>query len=261
MADMDGIRRRIRLTLEHGKAIAFVGWRDSYHDDFTRGIPKEKVVFTDSTAPPAYVEFIFFTPNVPKTLRGKISDKRSVWNTSFPNPGEIKELLREFAGMIVPTAARATSAPPVTTDDEEVLDWLTQSQELGPMEKFVQEFLAEAAKNNSLVSSRMLKVLKDEHAKDVSMHKLKTGWIIPEKAQGKNKVGWYRAGVKMEELAKKVTVLPDAPLARAEFIIKQKDSLLADKATVEAKLAEINAKLALIEKVETKIDDLNKLLK
>lgn len=261
MADtaLDGIRRRIRLELERGRAIAFVGWRDSYHDDFTRSIPPEKVVFTDSSAPPAHVGFIFFTRNVTPTLRGRISNNRSVSHVPL-DPQDVRSLLKECAGMIVPSPVRVARAPQASTSDE-ILDVLTKPQELSAMEKFVQAFRAEAAKNDGRVGRRMVGKMIREHGTESVIKLVAGGWIVAEVAKGKKRVGWYRAGEKMAELERKATILPDDPLERARFMLAQKDSLTAEKERLEGLLTAVKEKLELIEKIDQTIGQLNNLMK
>lgn len=40
-----GLVRRVRKVLNDGLSIAVFGWRDSNHNNFTKGLPKEKVIF------------------------------------------------------------------------------------------------------------------------------------------------------------------------------------------------------------------------
>ncbi|MFZ2886258.1 MAG: hypothetical protein WA021_00380 [Minisyncoccia bacterium] len=246
-----GIRRRIRLELEQGRTIGFVGWRDHYHDDFTRSIPQEKVVFARSEAPPAHVAFIFFTRMVNATKRGRIADKRAVVNEPL-EPHEIKNLLKEFTHLLAPPAGGATRAPQTASaeTDDYILDLLTKPQELSAMEKFVQAFRIEAAKNNGYVTSMALAALLRDHASLTTPKLVKEKWVIPEKAEGKSKVGRYRAGPKMEELEQKSIILPDNVYDRMRFYVDKKDALDVRKAQLETDLAEVNRELNLIERVK-----------
>lgn len=261
MADTsrDGILRRIRITLQQGRAVGFVGWRHTYHDEYTRIIPSAKVVFTNSTAPPAHVGIIFFTPNVDRKLVGKIAKNRSVMHTLL-EPGDIRALLKECNDLIGVTATPAPIAP-TTGDHDEVLDWLTKPLELSTMEKFAQAFLAEAAKNDDRVGRRTLgELIRKHHAESVPKL-LAGGWITSEIAPGKKRVGWYLAGAKMDDLQKKAVILPEDPLERARFLVAQKDALIAEKQKIEAMLAEVNGKLERVEKIVQAIDHLSKLMK
>jgi hypothetical protein len=258
-AALDGVRRRIRLELEQGRAIGFAGWRDSYHDDFTRSIPREKVVFTHSNAPPAYVGFIFFTKMVNSGLRGKISKGRSVIHVLL-DPSDVRTMLKECSTLLAPRAAATPDAPHSNATDD-VLDLLTSPQELAPMDQFVQAFQAEAAKSNGRVSSRVLKRLNDAHGTMSIYRLIKEGWIVAEKAPGKQKAGWYLAGATMVEHEKKASILPEDPLERARYLLGQKDGLKAEKERLEGQIAAVHAKLELIEKIAHAIGQLGALLK
>ena len=65
----------------------------------------------------------------------------------------------------------------------------------------------------------------------------------------------------MQELGQKVEVLPEDPVARVRFLIGQKESTLAEKAMLEAHVAELEDKLKLIAKAEAIFAQLEALLK
>jgi hypothetical protein len=259
-SELEGLKRRIRLTFQRKKAVAFVGWRDSYHDEFTRSIPREKVVFTVSSAPPSHVEFIFFTHHITPAQRGKIARGRSVSHRQL-SEGEIKSLLRDFPELSRPAATSESASREPQADADEILDVLTKPQELSVMHRFVKAFREEAAKTQGLVGRIVLGKIIRECKTDPVAKLVAAGWIVGEIAEGKKRIGSYREGDKMQEFDRQSAILPDDPLERARFLLARKADVVAKKARLEAELAETQKELDLIEKVAQTIGQLQDLMK
>jgi hypothetical protein len=143
---------------------------------------------------------------------------------------------------------------------DDLLDFLTQplqkKEEVKKMteyDTFKQKFLAAASSNNGLVGCRMVNdFITSSGVKEKIKQLVSLGWVEPFTAEGKSKVGWYKAGMLMLSEAKPDTPTPppESPAARIEYLIAQKPQLLAQKEALEKQVAEISSKLAMIEEAE-----------
>lgn len=255
-----GIRNRIHKTLQQGKAVAFVGWREAFHDDFTRSIPPERVLFTNNN-PPDSVGFVFFTTVVNVDDRIRISRNRPSSQTLLEHT-RVRKLLAECNQELLQAAASKTEK---NAEDEagasEALDLLTMPQRLGKDEMFVRAFREAALRRDGVVSTHELSALIHEHEMPAVRQLLVDGWVLAEKAPGRERIGWYRAGPKMQEIEKRAAILPEDPFERARFILSREELLLNEKMTLEVRLDEIRASLEKIENLKRLMGQMSTLLK
>ncbi|MDO8623844.1 MAG: hypothetical protein Q7R54_00605 [bacterium] len=265
---MKAVLRRMRETLGDGYAVAIVGWRDSNHNQFTRELPADKVVFTDDSEVPSRVHFALITRFVSHTTMAGLK-KRTILHNAALETGEIKRLLEGCADLLAtPVRVESAASSAVVTPKIEVvspldahhqiLEYLTEpQQELSDMQKFVADFLRAAANNNGAVSTKTVAKLRDEHHIVESATLLsKTGWLVAEAGSGKQKIGWYRAGEKILAMSKGLQTEPTDPIERAKFLIAQKETLLAEQDALESQTGAVSEKLDLIEQAEELLSQL-----
>ena len=274
------LTRRISETLQEGRLVAIIGWRDSNHNAFTRSLSSNVIKFLGDLprAPSQNIGYILFTRFISHSLveRVKRAKEKQCYHPIPVDIGQIKKILKSCEGLLkhsipqVQTTGTETlehlpgsSTNPVIHDG--LLDFLTQPQpettEMNEMEKFARAFQDPANKKaGNLVSSMTLGELRRScGVTKTNLQLITAGWIEKvEPANGKTKAFWYRPGRLMaHETPLKVTTLPETASGRAEFLISQKPGLLAEKGKLVARQKEIDDTLEMIEAAEqmfSKID-------
>ncbi len=259
------VRARVRSDLKQGKLVAVAGWRESSHDEFTRSLPADRVVFMGMSPPPSSANFTLLTTAVTGSSRGRISKGRQV-APRLLEASEIKKILMECKDLLkpVPVAssqqAQAQGAPTANLPDQ-ILDFLTQpDKELTAMEQFTKAFMA-AADPQGFVGRQVVGKLIAEHQVGDVKDLIRQGWVVGDVRPGKQRIGRYKAGPKMLEVNEKTEVLPENSLQRAQFLIGKEPALLEGKNRLEEQLAQINAKLTQIaqaKEIFAKLDDVMK---
>ena len=272
----DALIREVRATLESGLSIAVVGWRDSNHDAFTRGLPKQKVIFLEASAlnVPERAGYLLFTRFVYHTQFNRLRKGRSHYPGTLET-GEIKRLLRSCADLLLPALAQSAALPvpegmtevqaaeaalAVQELGDDVLDFLTtpkEKHEMSEMDKFVEAFQKEAAANKEVpdaVGKKILGKLIDQIlGKAYNAQKLaKDHWIEGVRRVEGGPIGYWKAGPKMQQATKDLDQEPDDPYELAKFLVRQKPS-------IEAELAKLQKKLARVETAEKVLAQLDQL--
>jgi hypothetical protein len=271
---MDRLVAKMRQTLQQNKAIAVVGWRDSDHDDFSRSLSAEQVVFVGNVVPPQVARYVLLTETVTGLVRDRATSGRSSWQTLLETK-EVHQALGRCKDMLKirpPANARAAApdvvkqqgvpdAPPSGDMPDGVLDIMTRSyRELTAMEKFVKAFLEAAKKDGGTVSSHTLTQLIREHDLSESPQTLaKKGFVEGKVADGGERITRYAAGPKMVEIDQTVELVPSEPLARAQYVISKESALLGEKEQLEKRLAEVTQELEVIGQAKEFIGKLEKL--
>src|SRR3989344_7673272 len=162
----------LRRTLQSGKAIAIVGWRDSDHDEFTRSLSTEQIAFARKRRPDGPFGYVLVAPSVKPSERGKAT-KNVRAHPKLLSPTEIKDALAQCKDLLrIVEQPRletkpASSTPPhqdaqpdaqheEVLNGDKLLDYLTHpsGRPMGNMEKFVVAFQKEAAAGDGTVSTR-----------------------------------------------------------------------------------------------------------
>lgn len=263
---------RMRQTLEKGEIIAIVGWKASNHNEFTKGLPKEKMVFKESSQdPPLGASLVLMTRFVDHTFFEHLKKGWLVHPVPL-DTGKIKKLLegcKDLLEVAKPLPQARIRAPTVEEGElsqfdryHEIMDFLTEPRkEMNEMEKFTTAFFKEAERNHGRVSTFAIGKLIREHKAPQPPSLIKDGWIVPEVSSGKKKIGWYRAGDKMQGLKENLEHLPEDPLERAKALIAKKPKIAAQKTELEKQIEELDGKLSLIEQAENLMRQLTNLLK
>lgn len=93
-SQLNALIQRVRRTLESGLSVAVIGWRDSNHDEFTRGLSPEKVIFLDNS-PGTLAEkigLVLFTRFVRHKTVARLKKNKEVFPHILQN-GQIKTVL------------------------------------------------------------------------------------------------------------------------------------------------------------------------
>ena len=139
-------------------------------------------------------------------------------------------------------------APPAQPWSSERRVLAGTSKEDRIMDAFVAAFQKAALENDGKVGRRTMGKLVREYEASPVPTLLGDGWITPEVAAGKTKIGWYRPGPKMGGAAAPLPApttggLPKDPLERARSMLAQEPSLKARQAALEVELRDVNAQL------------------
>jgi hypothetical protein len=273
-ASLKGLVPILRHQLQSGKAIAVVGWRDSDHDSLTRNLYANQVAFGRHKRPDGTFGYLLVTTHITSAERGKAT-KGIRSHPTLLNPDDVKNALQQCKDLLrvakepeipfEPPEAPSPSNPPdaeepVTEDTsteepgrEKLLDLLTHpgTTRMNSMDKFVTAFQKEAAaSSDGTVGSRTLGKLVLEHKVPNAQILLKGGFLIPITGEGKLKIGRYKAGHKMVELARQSTSLPDDPLDAMRLLVSQKPEVEQSIKDHEAQLFALREKLGAIEEAE-----------
>ncbi len=289
--------RKVKETLESGKVVAVIGWRNNHHTPFTRGLPDRKVRFYTNEKPPKKIGsstgLILCAKYVchATTDRIKNKDNHDLFYPILLEYRIIKETLKACQDLMVlrpcaPFAGASSGVPKETVQgggpplqavdskdsgvpesaDDEALDFATRPRrkcEMSQMDKFVKSFLSAAAKDkNGCVGRNILSDMRAALGIKESAPKLvKTGWILPEVRKGKSKVGCYKAGPKMLEAGRDEKFEPEDPVERAKHLISQEPDLLTEKTDLTVRLEQVEQRLSRIEKAKGLLGQLEDLMK
>ena len=270
---LEALIQRVRTTLESGLSIAFVGWRDINHNQFTARLPEKKVLFLDASPAslPERVGLVLFTKYVDHKIVAQIRRKKSVHKIVL-EVRDIRTILESCKDAILTpshgdTAKTATAEPatPANELSDAALNLITtprEKYEMNKMDCLTKAFLeAAAADKEDRVSMRVLSKLRAAcDIKETPQQLVSAGWIDGVTAGGKTKIGWYKAGSKMlENTGPEKAEEPDDPYEWAKWRVAQEDAVLARKAEIEVELAKVVAEIAEIELAKEALARLNDL--
>lgn len=277
------LTQRIRKTLESGLSVAIIGWRDSNHNQFTRKIPRTKVVFFEETPSTLgqSIGYAIFTKFVghPAFVRIKGANKDRV-HSVVVQMGQLRILLESCQDLFfslqsnVPisnaprmevTDTNAHKASPEQSLTDMALDFLTTPKEdfkMTDMDKFCRAFLEKSRLHkNKLVGKRVLARLRVEHGiKEPAPLLSSAGWIVPVIREGVTQIGWYKAGEKMLETIEHEKFEPEDPVERARFLIAKEPEFIAERLRLEGELGNIKQKLAIIESAKALLNQIKDLI-
>ena len=93
---------RARNAIQIGKSIAIVGWTDLNHTDFTRSLPKDKVVFFGSSprAMGSTIGFVLFSRYIKHKVSERIKEQKDV-HPIVLEPRQIKKILVSCQNLFV----------------------------------------------------------------------------------------------------------------------------------------------------------------
>jgi hypothetical protein len=281
----------VRETLLAGHAVAVVGWDNHHnHNDFTRDLPRKRILFHNSTPPSlgGDVQFVLFTPHMDHSVTARIKKEKPVAPFVL-RVRQIKDILASCTDILVTAkpahvphadhvALDQQSVAPESPDlGDDVLDFLTTppprrnemdlSHPDQHMVAFVDAFLAHVkTTSDGRVSKAILgKLLRIYGVKEDTTQLRKHEWLIGETSAGSTHVGWYKPGPKMTgmPMPEKITEPPQDPYQNALWWIEQKPAILAKvedvKAQMQVELDKLNAQLTHIEHAEQVVGKLKKL--
>lgn len=264
----------MREALKSGTTIAVVGWRDSNHNPFTRGLSEKKVVFYDQHPHSIgdRVGLVVFTRFVDHSTVERIGKKTPVCPGVF-DTGKLKTVLESCNDLLAEpvratpeeerTPVEAAALPAEPEMDEKVLDFLTtpsRRNEMTKMHTFAKKFMELAAASDGMVGKYALgKAARDSGIEVPSSVLGKQGWLEPVISEGCKNAGRYRASDKLKALLSAPCQEPDDPYARAKFIIAQEPALQAELAALDAQIEAIRVKMERINTAKKVLEQLNAL--
>ena len=267
------LKDKIKEVLSSGLSVVVIGWIDSNHSDFTRSIPKSMVSFfeTKPSSISKKVGFVLFTRFMTHKTYHNVKNGNCVWATPL-GVGVIKDIL--FSCEDVFASKKETLEVQACVEDEPdtrmseadfaLLDFLTQPNkenvEMDATEIFAEAFLRKANKDGLVSSFDLSKIISEVKLDKTPKQLMRDGVIDPVKSEGKERVGWYKAGKNMVlESKKEEPKIPSTPSERLEFLISQEFSLSAQKQELQVRIAEIDKSLQMIQTAKGLIGDLDSL--
>lgn len=252
----------VRKAVDEGRVIAVVGWIPSNHNAFTRKLEKcRSVVFLalKRLTIPKSAGVVLFTRFVSHSVIDQVVRDHNAFNGVF-DLGEIRRMLSVIE-IPPPPSLLAKGETFVVESLEDVESEVgTPVQQSANFEGFVKEFLNLANKHSSgWVGGKILGKLREQFCISLSAAQLESrGYIVPHIAKGRERIGWYSAGVMMGSPAS-VPVFPsevvlDPRLARAQSLLAEEPALHEEKERLLASLKAVEDRLALIELLKEALD-------
>jgi hypothetical protein len=284
------LTRRAREVLKSGRHIVVLGLNGHCCSQEIKKLSGKQILLYDSTPPTGIgpkVGLVLHTRYVDHRDTDRIED--SVVYKPPVGVGLIKQILESCADLILSspkpvanershpaTAEPVAQAPLVDAADRmsfDALDLLTtptRRHEMDNMDRFTEAFLEAAGKDGFVGKITLGRLLKEHGIKGEPRRLIKNGWLVGVVRDGCKKFGSYKAGEKMLSSVKQEKFEPEDLSDRVKFLIAQKPELLAEKAGLEdelkrvtsefeAKIAEVNQKLARTETAEKLLEELKAL--
>ncbi len=280
----EALTQQVRKTLESGRSIAVVGWRDSNHGQFTRKLPMEKVIFLGNSSKniPEKAGLILLTRFMHHADFRKIKSERDKdCYSKVLGTGQIKRILESCKDLLIPaphspvavetpktmaTVEPIVMATPAITCPDDVLDFCTATRrcEMSEMDKLTRAFLS-AANANPVKPGYVSRITLGQIRKECGVTEnnpqlANAGWIVSEISEGKARVGWYKPGPKMLANSEHEKFEPEDPVERARFLIAQKEPILVRKAELEDEFEAVKKELARIEMAERLFGQIKELM-
>ncbi|HCC05180.1 TPA: hypothetical protein DEP58_02640 [Patescibacteria group bacterium] len=266
--------RLIRRVLAAGGTITVYGWRDSNHNPQTRECAEtERIRFTERKSKIVGVQgdLVIFTKYIKHADMYKMQGKFNV----YPRACEIstiKSILLECESLIVRKKIQTdtqhfdfTGVNPgvITQDINELEKFLLLTEVIvDSYDKFASEFKAHAEKNpQKLVGAHAVGRLLKEVGLKVHMRDLiKGSWLEPVVQPGKKKVGWYKAGNKLQSrLDADKKEEPSDPIEKAIFLRDRKPFIAEKIAEIQKNLEFWQNQIVRVEKAEDLLRQLGEL--
>ena len=241
----------IRQVLTAGGTITVYGWRDSNHNPQTRECAEtERISFIERKSKIVGVQgdLVIFTKHVKHADRYKMQGKFNI----YPRACEIsiiKSVLLECKSLIVRKKIQAdiqhsdfngVNPGIITQDINELEKFLLLTEVIvDGYDKFACGFKSHAEKNpQKLVGAHAVgKLLKETGLKVHVRNLIKGNWLEPIVQPGKSKVGWYKAGEKLQvRMDADRTEEPSDPIEKAIFLRERKPFIEEKIASIEKEL-------------------------
>ncbi len=265
---------QIKQAIKDGLLIVIVGWKPSNHDIFTRSLPTNRVrfFFRPPRKLPRRAGIILYTRFVSHKEIER-AGKSATTNSNILQLGELRQILRSvFADtVVVKLAFKEEEVPmkPAPKKSEPVLEHrdevrlATPSPRVDSLLTFAKMFL-EAVGNDpdktlgKFRTGKLIRGAMGEVAQNIAQQLVRDGWLEPVKLEGRNRVGYYRAGAKMLEVH--TAPEPTEPIQRAKWIVENEGELLARKQELLCELERLEKEIQKLNEAKDLLARLTKLM-
>ncbi len=264
--------------LNEGLTIAVVGWRNSNHDNFTRSLDPRRFIFLDNEGRgmPRNTGYVLSTRFVQHAVWQQVQSRHIPIHPKVLQNGVIKGMLKDVRAVIrvvpvpqpqhpkavtTPTAvpAPATSAGPVQSPSISlppasiaVLAGGSTEGQQDKEQRFAVAFLEAVGNDPTATMSKYeaAKLLVEHFGEghNPSQYKKLLEGVV---ADGRSKVGQYRATAALIELAGRADIEPTDPTERAKWLVSREPLLQSRRHTLqeemECRVADIKAEIATID--------------
>lgn len=272
MKHIEAAKQKLRKVLEAGKGIAVLKWPGGQHSQATLKYPKSVVKFFPADDP---IKFIGEHYGALVFISKKKGDASALAQPhlvliELDSYDSIKEVLASLENLIMAPRGKAAAAAGQTdqsageaSDAESAAAqppaaYPPQSQgtpkevrQMTEIERFNLEFTAlvdlhgtqlkghEERFVSMRVFAAMLKEFNEQASKKYTPQMMLTlEWIVGVKDEGKNKIGWYKAGSELSKIASALPVAPAEtepadPYERAKWWVAREEVIAQAKVQVE----------------------------